>query len=358
MWDKVGPKNWRRPLLLRPDNFTPPERTPWGGKRIVGDLKSQLGLTHGDVVVGEAWELSVEPDFPSQLVDGPTLDEVLRSDPPALLGAESPLGSTALLVKLLDAADDLSVQIHPEESDPMLADDESGKPEAWYIIDAEPGSGLYLGFLEGVSRDVVKNAIDEEDDVSALMRFVPVSAGDVFVIEPGTPHAVGRGVMLLEPQRVSPAKRGITYRYWDWNRRYDAEGNRDPSGALRTLHLDRALDVTRWRGPREGSLLEEIRHRAGPAAVDGNADLELLISGQGPLQSAVFRANRLSGTGRATLPTSDTLRSLTVLGGRVVIGDDETELEVRRGQTAALPTCLGPLPVTLDRAHAIICSLA
>ncbi len=357
MWDKVGPKNWRKPLLLRPDNFTPPERTPWGGKRIVRDLKSQLGGTHGEVV-GEAWELSVEPDFPSRLVDGPSLDEVLRSDPPALLGAESSLGSTALLVKLLDAADDLSVQIHPEDSDPALASDESGKPEAWYIIDAEPSSGLYLGFLEGVSRDDVREAIEQENDVSTLMQFVPVSAGDVFVIEPGTPHAVGRGVILLEPQRVSPAKRGITYRYWDWNRRYDADGNRDPSGAPRTLHLERALDVTRWQGPREGSLLEKIRHHAGPATIEGKAELEALISEQGPLRSAVFRASRLSGSGRVTLPASDKLRSLTVLGGRVVIGDVETELEVPRGQTAALPPCLGPLPVTLDRAHAIICRLA
>jgi len=357
MWDKVGPKNWRRPLLLRPENFTPPARTPWGGRRIVRDLKSQLGLSHADVV-GEAWELSVEPDFPSRLVDGPTLDEVLRSDPSALLGAEAPQGSTALLVKLLDAADDLSVQIHPADSDPALAADESGKPEAWYIIDAEPSSGLYLGFREGVTRDDVQETIDAEDDVSALMQFVPVSVGDVFVIEPGTPHAVGRGVMLLEPQRVSPAKRGITYRYWDWNRRYDADGNPDPSGRPRALHLERALDVTRWQGPREDALLENIRHRAGPANIDGRADLKPLISGQGPVRSAIFRASRLSGTGRATLPASDTLRSLSVLDGRVVIRSDETELEVPRGQTAALPPCLGRLSVTLDRAHAIVCHLA
>ena len=92
MWDKVGPKNWRRPLLLQPDNFTPPARTPWGGRRIAGGLKLNAGLTVGGVV-GEAWELSVEPDFPSRVVDGPTLDEVLRSDP-ALLGTEAALGST------------------------------------------------------------------------------------------------------------------------------------------------------------------------------------------------------------------------------------------------------------------------
>ena len=182
MWDKVGSKNWRRPLLLQPDNFTSPERTPWGGRRIAGRLKLNAGL-EARGVVGEAWELSVEPDFPSRIIDGPTLDEVLRADP-SLLGVESGLGSTALLVKLVDAADDLSVQIHPSDDDPLLAPDESGKPEAWYIIDADPGAGLYLGFREGVSRKDVERAIDEEAEVDALMSSVPVSPGDLFLIEP------------------------------------------------------------------------------------------------------------------------------------------------------------------------------
>ena len=102
MWDKVGTKKWRRPLLLRGDNFTPAPRTPWGGRRIVEELKAGEGLTVRGAV-GEAWELSVEPDFPSRLVEGPLLDEVLRAEP-ALLGEEASLGSTALLVKLVDAA--------------------------------------------------------------------------------------------------------------------------------------------------------------------------------------------------------------------------------------------------------------
>ena len=204
MWDKVGPRNWRRPLLLQPDNFTPPSRTPWGGRRIRDELKADAQLAPGGLV-GEAWELSVEPDFPSRIAEGPSLDDVLRDDP-ALLGAEGASGSTALLVKLVDAADDLSVQIHPRSDDPRLAANESGKPEAWYIIDTEPGAGLYLGFRDGVSRRDVETAIDERGDVETLMSFVPVSPGDLFLIEPGTPHAIGKGVLLLEPQRVAPGQ--------------------------------------------------------------------------------------------------------------------------------------------------------
>jgi len=355
MWDKVGPRNSRRPLLLQPDNFTPPERTPWGGHRIAGGLKLNAGLELRGVV-GEAWELSVEPDFPSRIVDGPTLDEVLRADP-ALLGREAPLGSTALLVKLVDAADDLSVQIHPSDTDPALAAEESGKPEAWYIIGAEPGSGLYLGFRDGVSRQDIEMAIDREAAVDALMSFVPVSPGDVFLIEPGTPHAIGKGVLLLEPQRVSPGKRGITYRYWDWNRRYDATGRLDPGGQPRAIHRERALSVTSWDGPRGDALLERVRHRAGPAATDGTASLETLVGDRAPIGSEVFFLQRLAGSGDLALPADDRLRSLTVLDGGVTLHDGDTALELGRGQTAALPACLGPLRVELDVAHAVLCTL-
>ncbi|MGB5813300.1 MAG: type I phosphomannose isomerase catalytic subunit [Polyangiales bacterium] len=356
MWDKVGPKNWRRPLLLRADNFTPPERTPWGGRWIAQDLKSDLDLGRTEVV-GESWELSVEPDFPSQLGGGETLDAVLRSDPDALLGREAALGSTSLLVKLLDAADNLSVQIHPEDADPALEEGQSGKPEAWYIIDAQPGAGLYLGFREGVTRDAVEAAIADESDVSRLLQFVPVTGGDAFVIEPGTPHAVGSGVALLEPQRVAPGARGITYRYWDWNRRYDSGGRPDPKGRPRSLHLERALYVTRWDGPREASLLAKIRHPAGAPEIDGPATIETVISRGGPLVSAVFDVRRLSGSGQIELPTASTLRSLTVLHGCVRITHEDGETTIPRGTTVALPACLDALGGSLEDAHAILCHL-
>ncbi len=356
MWDKVGPRNWRRPLLLQPDNFTPPERTPWGGRRIAGSLKLNAGLEVRGVV-GEAWELSVEPDFPSRIVDGPTLDEVLRDDP-ALLGAEAALGSTALLVKLVDAADDLSVQIHPTDDDPALAGDESGKPEAWYIIEAEPGAGLYLGFRAGVSRQDVEKTIDEGGQVDQLMSFVPVSPGDVFLIEPGTPHSIGRGVLLLEPQRVSPGKRGLTYRYWDWNRTYDAAGRLHPGGQPRELHRERALDVTHWGSPRGDQLLDQICRRAGPAATDGSASCEVLVGDQGLIQSESFFVQRLAGSGDLVLPAANRLRGLTVLDGSLSLHDGERVLELARGQTAALPACLEPLRVELTTAHAVLCSLA
>jgi len=258
---------------------------------------------------------------------------------------------------LVDAADYLSVQIHPHEDDPQLAAGESGKPEAWYIIDAEPGAGLYLGFRAGLSRQDVETAIDEQKDVSALMSFVPVSPGDLFLIGPGTPHAIGKGVLLLEPQRVAPGKRGVTYRYWDWNRKYDDAGRLDPRGQPRALHLERALDVTSWESTADAVHIDRLSHRAGPAPIDGPASLEVLMSGDGPLRSEVFSVQRLAGSGRLELDAADRLRSLTVLDGRVTLHDGGTPLVVSRGQTSALPACLGSLHVALDSAHAVLCSL-
>ena len=357
MWEKVGPKNWRKPLLLRPDNFTPPERTPWGGRKIVRELKRELVLD-ASAIVGEAWELSVEPDFPSRTMEGSALDQIIRADASAWLGREAWRGSTGLLVKLLDAADDLSVQIHPGDSDPELEADQSGKPEAWYILDAEPDSGLYLGFRAGVGPEDVRLAIENERNVSDLMYFVPVSEGDTFLIEPGTAHSVGRGVMLLEPQRVLPGKRGITYRYWDWNRKYDRAGARSERGLPRTLHLDRALAVTDWTGSREDALLDRIRHRAGRTDPASDATMQTLISNAGPLRSSVFHATRLCGTGVLELAATDALRALVVLAGRVRIEAEGDVVEVRQGQTAALPACLGHALATLEATHGVLLHLA
>jgi mannose-6-phosphate isomerase class I len=356
MWDKVGTNNWRRPLLLQADNFTPPRRTPWGGRRIVADLKASEGLvTKGPV--GEAWELSVEPDFPSRLEEGPKLDTLLRSDS-ALLGREASLGSTALLVKLVDAAEHLSLQIHPGDDDPALDSNESGKPEAWYIVDADDDAGLYLGFREGVTPEEVRTAIDERGAVDSLMTFVPVSAGDLFLIEPGTPHAIGAGVFLLEPQRVAPGKRGVTYRYWDWNRTYDADGQPDPNGAPRELHAARALEVTNWAGPRGAALVDRIRYPAGAPARGDSASLEALCGPTGPLRSKSFVLQRLTGTGHVELPADDRLRALTVLDGAVTLLHEQHATRVPRGRTAALPANLGRLSIELDRAHAMLCTLA
>jgi mannose-6-phosphate isomerase class I len=341
------------PVLLRPDNFTPPTRTPWGGTRLARSYKA--AFVQGTPVIGESWEISVEPDFPGKLDDGRALAAYLGSAPEALLGGEAARGrtSTALLVKLIDTDDPLSVQIHPSDDYPGLEADECGKPESWYIVDSEPGAGLYLGFQRGTERAQVEQALRDGSSLESLLRFVPVAPGDFFLIDAGTPHAIGRGLTLVEPQHVIPGRRGVTYRYWDWNRRYDAAGREDAAGSARALHVEHALAVTRWREVQEDGFIDSIRVRAPVPALDARASVTML-AGEGGLASTWLRVARLAGTGRCRLPSLDRLQGLTVLAGTVEVAG----VRVGPGRSAVVPAQLSDSEVTLEGAHAVLSAVA
>lgn len=335
-----------RPHLLRPDNFTPPARTPWGGRRIPQHYKS--ALLEGDFgVVGESWELSVEPDFPSRLQSAMPLAEAIATDPEGWLGDGS-RKNTALLVKLLDAASPLSVQIHPADDDPALSAEESGKPESWYVADADEGAGLYLGLEEGVDEARLREAITAGEDVSKLLHFVAVQPGDFFVIDAGTPHAIGPGLTLVEPQRVLPGRRGLTYRYWDWNRRY-TDGRLDPEGQPRALHLEEALRVTRWDLPRSAAFLEGRHLRLGAPGLDDTPQWQPL-AGEGGLTFDALGVARLSGTGAFALPEMPRLRCLTLLAGQARCGD----VTLCKGQSAVLPAAFQGETWDLEGVHSIV----
>ncbi len=305
-------------------------------------LKASLGVTR-DGPVGESWEVSVS-ELPSMTRDGTPLPSLLASAPHHWLGAaESPFGATRLLVKLLDAAEPLSVQIHPADDDPALAPDEGGKPEAWYILHAEEGAGIYLGLRENVDRRTMERFLHEEGDTSALLRFVRVEPGDFFRIDPGTPHAIGAGLTLLEPQRVTPGRRGVTYRYWDWNRRYDADGRPSPKGSPRALHRDRALAVTDW-GRNWQRWLQGAHERLGAPLVDGPALLT-------PIVDRTLGVARWTGTGRSTLPAAAGLRSVTVVEGELELDG----LLVRKGESAVVAAAAPTLPALLEGVHALVC---
>jgi hypothetical protein len=345
-----------QPVLLAADNFTPASRTPWGGTRLTTDLKASLiAADKRGAIVGESWEVSVEPDFPAHLDDGSSLLDYLRRAPAEALGIEHQRGrdGTALLVKLIDTAEALSVQIHPDDAYAPLAADESGKPESWYVVDAAPGAGLYLGFRRGVDEAAVRGALEAGASLEPLLRFVPVTAGDFFVIDAGTPHAIGAGLLLVEPQHVLPGKRGLTYRYWDWNRRYDAAGQPSASGQARPLHVDHALAVTAWSRVTEDLFVAGIRLRAGPCSTEGPARLTPL-AGDGGLESPFLRAARLDGTGALRAPFPDRLRGITVLSGSVNVGP----LTIGRGRSAVLPACAGDVALALSGAHALVTAVA
>ncbi len=332
-----------RPTRLKADNFTPMVRTPWGGKRIRGVYKAGLDLPPGDAIVGESWEISVEPSFPSFASGSQTsLTDLLAEDPVGWLGeavARRFGGQTPLLVKLLDAADHLSVQVHPEDGDPALGPDESGKPEAWIVLDADPGAGLYLGFREGVTREDVASCLAEGGAMDALMSFVPVQRGDAFVIAAGTPHAIGAGVSLVEPQFVAPGKRGLTYRFWDWNRRYDAAGQPDPAGEPRALHVERSLAVTSWSLPRGDAFVALCRPEPKTLQQGSMTRVE-------SIRWPWFVVEQWQGTGSLDVEAADTMLAVTCVGGTVQMEGKTGALTLRRGESGVVPAAAEGLRVT------------
>ena len=340
----------RRPHRLRPDNFTPASRTPWGGFRMAQYYKQALGLAE-DLRLGEAWEVSVEPSFPSRLEAGPSLEMLIRSDPVAWLG--SAMSSRyherlPLLVKLLDAGENLSVQVHPQEGDPQLEADESGKPESWIILDAQAGAGIYLGFRDAITRVDVEDCICSGGAFDQLLNFVEVAPGDVFDLPAGTVHAIGQGVTLVEPQHITPGRKGVTYRFWDWNRRYDAAGQLDVRGRPRRLHLERALEVSDWDAARGAEFVESCRCRSEVLSTEP-IRRERLVS------NSYFESQRWQGSGELDLPVDRLLAVLCIAGSAELTGPDG-QCELRLGQSAVVPAAVESLQLRAEGCELIVSS--
>jgi mannose-6-phosphate isomerase class I len=235
--------------------------------------------------VGESWEFSCDPDFPSLTAEGQrNLPDLVRQYPKEILSpafSQSANASCEILVKLLNAASPLSLQVHPRDDDPALAPHECGKPESWLILDAEPGAGLYLGFSRSLSQRELRGLLQEGDAAKDVLQFVPVRKGDYFEIEPGVPHAIGPGVTLLEPQRILFGKSGKTYRMWDWGRRYDASGQLDPeNGQPRDLHLAAALRIVDPESQVGEAFVASLRRAAETYQLDER--LQLVVYPENP----------------------------------------------------------------------------
>src|SRR5512143_1300967 len=202
------------PAPLYPLTFSPILKVRvWGGSRL-----ASLGKpVAGPEPIGESWELVDLPDDQSVVDAGPLagarLGQLVRERGAELLGPV-PLdgGSFPTLVKTIDAAQTLSVQVHP---DAKTAARLGGRPksEAWYILDAQPGALLYVGLRHGTTRDSYARAV-AEGRVEELLVPLPVRRGDLVPVIPGTVHAIGAGVLLAEVQQPSDT----TYRLYDWRR--------------------------------------------------------------------------------------------------------------------------------------------
>ena len=207
----------------------------WGGQKINTILHKDFSPLPN---CGESWEISGMEDDASVVsngfLSGNELNELIEIYMYDLVG-DAPYFRYGigfpLLIKIIDAADDLSVQVHPDDELAMERHEQNGKTELWHVLDAEPGAGLYVGFKSKVTKSNFEEAV-RKGTVDQLLQFYPVKKGDTFFIPAGTVHAIGKSVLLAEIQETSD----ITYRIFDWNRK-DEEGN------SRKLHLDEAMDA-------------------------------------------------------------------------------------------------------------------
>lgn len=188
--------------------------------------------------IGESWEISaVDPDV-SALDNGPlkgwTLTDLIKTFGKEFLGERVYAQHAAnfpLLFKFIDAKENLSLQVHPNDALAKKRHHARGKTEMWYILQADPGAGIYVGFTQGATKKEYLEHL-QKGNLQELMRFIPAHTGDAFLIQAGLVHAIGEGVLLAEVQQSSD----ITYRVFDWNRV-------DATGESRQLHTDLAMDA-------------------------------------------------------------------------------------------------------------------
>lgn len=219
------------PFLLRPAG----KDYLWGGTRLKTEYGKCLPLTP----LAETWECSTHPDGPSIAASGPwigqALPDILAAHPELLGDRYVALGTLPVLIKLIDAEKDLSVQVHPDDAYARAWEGQVGKTELWYVVDARPGARLVRGFEHDMTSVLLRDAV-KRGDLEKHLHSTAVRPGDVFFIPPGTVHAIGAGCLVAEIQQSS----NVTYRLYDYNRR-------DKNGCLRPLHMDRALDVLNLR---------------------------------------------------------------------------------------------------------------
>ena len=245
-------------MMHRPFLLTPAAKDYlWGGSRLNDDFNLNLSCSP----LAEAWVCSSHHDGESFVpAFNCTLPEVLTAHP-AWLGTH-PLQITRgkaelpILVKLIDAKKDLSVQVHPDDEYAASQENGSlGKTEMWYVLDAKKNAELVCGFNQDVDKEQVRGAI-ASGTITTLLNHVPVHKNDLFYIEAGTVHALGAGCLIAEIQESS----NVTYRLYDY-------GRIDKNGKTRTLHIDRALDVLKMESsaaPRQP--MRVLRYHSGTAS--------------------------------------------------------------------------------------------
>lgn len=297
----------------------------WGGTRLRDDWKKESDCKR----LAESWELSAHPDGESIVWggadDGLTFAQYLEKHKGQVLGKNArPFQKFPVLIKLIDAKQPLSIQVHPSDEYALRVEGEYGKTELWYVVDCDPGAFLYFGVNQEVTPEEFKKRI-AENTLTEVLNRAAVKKGDVFFIESGTIHAIGAGILICEIQQNS----NTTYRVYDY-------GRRDDAGNLRELQIDKALAVSKLVPS------DTADRREKPEAVSGGVKTRLAAC-------KYFTAERYEIQGKTTfIADENSFVSLIMLSGAGTVSGAENEVSFAAGESLFIPAGSGNITVQGD----------
>lgn len=287
----------------------------WGGNR----LREEYGKVSEAGKIAESWELSCHKDGESVIANGDfagkTLSEFIETEGKEILGKNcEKFEYFPILIKLIDAKDNLSVQVHPNNEYALRVEGEYGKTEMWYIVDCDPGAELLYGFKSNISKEEFERRI-KDNTLLEVTNSVPVHKGDVFFIESGTLHAIGKGILIAEIQQNS----NTTYRIYDY-------GRVGADGKPRQLHIEKAVEVTELTPPKYPTkAMGEIRQKDG-------CTVQLLS------ECEYFRVNKVCAEEKCDLEaTENSFNSILVLDGEGEIDG----VKLKKGESCFIPAGYG-----------------
>ena len=287
----------------------------WGGTKLRDVLHKPIVSN----ISGESWELSTVPGDVSIVangaLEGTDLNAVVALNPEAVLGKKvvAQFGDQfPLLFKFLDAREDLSIQVHPNDALAKERHNSFGKTEMWYVMQADPGAQLIVGFKEDSNAEAYQTALAQHQVVDLLAKH-SVQKGDVFFLETGTVHAIGAGTLIAEIQQTSD----ITYRIYDFDRR-DAQGN------LRELHTELALEAINYQRTESKKTYAQ------------NTNVSNVM-----VDCPYFTTSFIPLTDTASVHcTNDSFTVLMVMEGDCTLLCGDKKMELTKGTTILLPAAL------------------
>ncbi len=294
----------------------------WGGTR----LSKEFDMVSFTDKQAEAWVLSCHKDGESIIENGEfqgrTLSDVLKNEGRNYLGTNcEKFENFPILIKLIDAKDNLSVQVHPNDEYAMRVEGEYGKTEAWYIVDCDDDAEIIYGFKKDITKEEFRQSI-ENDTLLDYVNRVKVKKGDIYFIEAGTLHAICKGILLAEVQQNS----NTTYRVYDYGRLQN--------GKPRELHIDKAVDVTSTKAlDCSGAPMGE--------KIENEGFMQTLLT-----KCDLFTVNRLEITERAVVTADEaSFVSLVCLDGNGVVMHGDSCVTLYKGESLFVPAGFGEFEI-------------